>query len=122
WHAATAKAAMAAAARAPPLRMSRHPDVGDRADEERGRDDPGGPVDLALEAAARAVTAADAAVAAADRPSQARRLGGLHEDAGHEQHREHHLDQDQRVSDSIHGLELANSTCSGRRWPSSSGC
>src|SRR5579859_1927904 len=100
WHAAMARAAMATAAH--PLRMSRHPDVGDRADEECRRDDPGGPVDLALEAPARPVSTADAAVTASDRPAQSRRLGGLHEHPGHQQHGQDDLDDDQRVSDSFH--------------------
>src|SRR5579872_301130 len=61
WHAATRSTAVTATAipaawlRRALLRMSRHPDVGDRADEKGGRDDPGGPVDLALQAPARAV-------------------------------------------------------------------
>src|SRR5579859_8044332 len=120
WHPARASAAKAMAAR-PLLQMSVHPDVGDRADQECGGDDPGGPVDLPLEAAACAVTAADAAVAAADRPSQARRLGGLHEHPGHQQDSQNDLGDDKNVCDLFH-LELGNSTYIARRLPSSSGC
>src|SRR3982751_5816496 len=45
--------------------MRRDPDVGDGRDEEGDGDHPGRPVDLALEAAARPVAAAEAVAAAA---------------------------------------------------------
>src|SRR5689334_3167623 len=89
--------------------MRRHPDVGDRADEERGDQDPRGPVDLALEPAPGAIPAAEPVAAAADRPAEARRLGCLYQHAGHQEHREHGLRDDQRV------LELSHGT--GRFYP-----
>src|SRR5207253_7037268 len=98
------------------------PDVGNRADEERGDDDPGGPVDLPLQTPPRAVATTKPVASAADGPTQPRRLGSLYQDARHQQDGEHHLDDDERVFDPSHGLESANSTCSARRSPSSSGC
>src|SRR5258707_8867853 len=82
--------------------MRRHPDDGYGADQEGGHDDPGGPVDLALEAAARAVTAAQAVATTTDRAAEPAGLGRLHEHPGHEQHGEHHFDDDERVLDPIH--------------------
>src|SRR5207245_6321156 len=60
WHAVSARAA-ATAATATTLRleMSCHPDVGDGARKESHDQDPRRPVDLALQAAPRAVTAAE---------------------------------------------------------------
>src|SRR5215467_6924497 len=111
WQAPTRTSATAPRAtparrvtRAAPLFELRHPDVGDRADEEGGDDDPGGPVDLALEAPARPVAATQAIAATTDRPAQPRGLGSLHQHPGHQQDRKHHLDDDEGVLDSIHGL------------------
>src|SRR5437867_10562105 len=63
WHPPSARAAASAAAAYLPFEMRRHPDVGDRTDQEAGDQDPGGPVDLTFQASSRAVTAAKAAVA-----------------------------------------------------------
>src|SRR3989442_15401337 len=52
------------------LGMCRHPDVGDRTDEEGRGQHPCGPVDLALEAATCAVPTAQSVAAAADRATQ----------------------------------------------------
>src|SRR5436309_1799988 len=70
WQPASARAAANAAAIMGLMEMSRHPDVGDRADHERDNEHPGRPVDLALEAAARAVSAAEPGVSTADRAAQ----------------------------------------------------
>src|SRR5689334_13062218 len=75
WQAAThstarrPSAAPATRVKREPLLELRHPDVGDRADEEREDDDPGGPVDLALEAAARPVSTAQTIATTTDRPA-----------------------------------------------------
>src|SRR5256885_6350193 len=82
--------------------MRRHPDDGYGADQEGRHDDPRGPVDLALEAATRAVTAAQPVATATDRAAEAAGLGRLHEHPGHQQDREHHFDDDKRVLDPIH--------------------
>src|SRR5205807_2664811 len=103
WHPASARTAANAATQRLPREMRRHPDVGYRADEERDDQDPGGPVDLALEAAPGAVPAAEPGVAAADRPAEARRLGRLNQHAGHEEDREHGLRDDERVLELSHG-------------------
>src|SRR5256885_14154935 len=103
WHPPRARAAANAAAARLLRRMRRHPDVGDRADQEAGDQDPRRPVDLPLEAAARPVAAAKSGVAAADRASQPRRLGRLGENAQHQQQRKDGLRDDQRVSDLVHG-------------------
>src|SRR5579872_6195953 len=84
------------------LEMRRDPDVGHGRHEERHRDDPGRPVDLALEAAPRPVAAAQPLAAAADRPAQARGLGRLDEHSGHEQQGQDDLDDDERVLDVGH--------------------
>src|SRR5689334_16240019 len=57
WHPASARTAAIAAAAPLGPGMRRHPDVGDRADEEAADEHPGRPVDLALKAAARAIAA-----------------------------------------------------------------
>src|SRR5258708_3618459 len=72
----TAMSRAAAATRAD-LRMldfDGDPDVGQRHDEEADHQHPGRQVDLAFEAAPRAVAAAEAPVAATDRATQAGRL------------------------------------------------
>src|SRR2546426_2269308 len=71
WHPASARAAANAAARNLRLEMRRHPDVGDGADQEAGDQDPRRPVDLALEAAPRAVPAAQPVPAASDGAAEA---------------------------------------------------
>src|SRR2546423_12038049 len=71
WHATSARAAANAAAKRLRLEMRRHPDVGDGADQETDDQDPRRPVDLALEAAPRAVPAAKTVPAAADGATQA---------------------------------------------------
>src|SRR5207247_6792636 len=84
WHPAIAStAAKAAAARLREMRY--HPDVGDRADQECGHDDPRRPVDLALEAAPAPISAHDAVAAAADRAAESRRLRGLDRNPGLEE-------------------------------------
>src|SRR2546428_5110891 len=106
WHPPSARAAANAAAAYLPFEMRRHPDVGDRTDQEAGDQDPRGPVDLALQASSRAVTAAKAAVATADRAAKARCLRGLDQHAGGQQHSEDGLRDDQRVLKLVHGPEI----------------
>src|SRR5438093_2037244 len=108
WQAATASTATRPSA-APATRVKRktllelrHPDVGDRADEEGEYDDPGGPVDLTLEAAARPITATEAVAPTSDRPAQTRCLGSLNEHPGRQQEREHHFDDYESVFDVGH--------------------
>src|SRR5712692_2023492 len=98
----TAAAVMAAGTLRLPEMLS-HPDVGNRADEEGGNHDPGGPVDLALEAPARPVATTQAIASTADRPAQARRLGCLHQHPGHQEYGEYDLEDDERVFDPSHG-------------------
>src|SRR5712691_1959934 len=99
-------AASAAAAASRLTRMSsqpvRDPDVGNRADQEGGDENPRRPVDLALEAPARPITAAEPAIAAADGATQARGLGCLHEHADDQQEGEDRLQDDQRVPNVCH--------------------
>src|SRR5437879_4841504 len=129
WHPASARTAANAATKSLPREMRRHPDVGYRADEERDDQDPGGPVDLAPEAAPGAVPAAEPGVAAADRPAEARRLGCLNQHAGHEEDREHGLRDDERVLELSHGTRRFYprpprkpiGTRTGSRSPPSSG-
>src|SRR5438132_6267926 len=107
WQAATASTARAtAASRAAALVLLAEvlpdPDVGNGADEERGDDDPGGPVDLPLQAPPRAVATTKPVASAADGPTQPRRLGSLYQDARHQQDGEHHLDDDERVFNPSH--------------------
>src|SRR5207248_3146561 len=85
-----------------PVEMRRHPDVGDGADEKGDHEDPRRPVDLALEAAPRAVAAPDVA-ATADGAAKPRRLRCLDEDSGNQDKREHGLGDDQRVLELSHG-------------------
>src|SRR5215472_19361664 len=70
WQPADTKTAASKAATRVLMDMSRHPDVGDGAHEEGADEHPRRPVDLALEATPRAVAAAEAGVAAADRPAE----------------------------------------------------
>src|SRR5437016_14192078 len=71
WHATSARAAANAAAKRLRLEMRRHPDVGDGTDQETGDQDPRRPVDLAFEAAPRAVPAAKTVPAPADGATKA---------------------------------------------------
>src|SRR2546421_1927429 len=71
WHAVSPRAAANATAKNLRLEMRCHPDVGDGADQESGHEDPRRPVDLALEAAPRAVSAAKTVPAAADGAAEA---------------------------------------------------
>src|SRR5437899_2172203 len=103
WHPTSARAAANAAAAPLLLEMRRHPDVGDGADEEAGDQDPRGPVDLPFQASSRAVPAAEAAVATADRAAKAGRLRGLDQHAAGQQHGEHGLRDDQCVLKPVHG-------------------
>src|SRR5438874_13731606 len=82
--------------------MRRHPDVGDGADEKGDHQDPCRPVDLALEAAPRAVAAPDVAPTA-DGAAKSRGLRCLDEYAGNQDKREHRLGDDQRVLELSHG-------------------
>src|SRR5467141_5032394 len=108
WHAATAStarrpsAAPARRVKRRPLLELRHPDVGDRADEEGECDDPGGPVDLTLQAAARPVSTTEAVASTTDRAAQHRGLGSLHEHPGGQKDREHDFDDDESVPDLSH--------------------
>src|ERR1700737_1466236 len=82
WHPASARTTAAlAAVKSRLLEMGSHPDESQRADQEGGGEPPRRPVDLALQAAARAISAAAAIPAAADRSSEPRRLGRLDKDA-----------------------------------------
>src|SRR5713101_4487302 len=116
WQAASATSTMPAtrSRRNDLLRMSRHPDVAQRAQKKRDRQHPRGPVDLPLQPAAGAVSAAQPVTAAADRAAEPGRFRRLEQNAGHQQDGQHHLDDDQRVLDLGHVL-----SGSGPRWPSS---
>src|SRR5438270_6083214 len=118
WQAAAPSTAANATATRGLMDMSRHPDVRDRADQERADEDPRRPVDLALEAAAGAVAAAEAAVAAADRAAQSGRLWRLDEHARHQQHGEDRLGDDESVLQLGHGrgFYLANRGRPTPRW------
>src|SRR5437667_9331903 len=94
WHPASARAAANAAAISDLLEMSRHPDIGDRADEKGADQDPRRPVDLAFETASRAVSAAQSRVPAANRPAEAGRFRRLDQNPRHQQHRKHCLRDD----------------------------
>src|ERR1700688_2311003 len=85
------------------LEMGSHPDEGQRADKEGGDEDPGRPVDLALQAATRAIPAAEPAVASADRSSEARCLRRLDEDARREEEGQDGLRDDERLLNLSHG-------------------
>src|SRR5712692_1411276 len=126
WHAISASTVIAAA-NSPtagiPATSSReaslpamcgHPDVGERANEEGDDQDPGGPVDLALEPPPGPVPATQPVAPTADRSAQARGLGRLHEHAGRQQNGQHDLDDDERVPDSIHGFPLIKPALPGR--------
>src|SRR6266571_1848264 len=85
------------------LAMSLHPDIGHRADEERGHQHPRGPVNLALEAATRAVpTAESVTTAAADGSPEPAGFRCLDQYAGHEQNGENHFDDDECFCDVNH--------------------
>src|SRR5712692_276769 len=127
WHAISASTVIAAA-NSPtagiPATSSReaslpamcgHPDVGERANEEGDDQNPGGPVDLALEPPPGPVPATQPVAPTADRSAQARGLGRLHEHAGRQQNGQHDLDDDERVPDSIHGFPLLNQRRQGGR-------
>src|SRR5947199_199718 len=75
WHPMRARTAANAAAARLLSRMRRHPDVGDRADQEAGHEYPRRPVDLPLQAASRPVAAAQPVATTADCASRPRRLG-----------------------------------------------
>src|SRR5579864_8918588 len=104
WHATTVKAAAKAAA-VSRLReiVCPHVSQGDRAHQERRREDPRRPVDLELQPASRPIAAAKAVPPAADRPSKAGGLGGLDEHACDQKDREDSLEDDQRIGDLSHG-------------------
>src|SRR5947208_3636987 len=112
WHPMRARAAANAAAARLLGRMRRHPDVGDRADQEAGHEYPRRPVDLPLQAASSPVAAAESIAATADRASEPRRLGRLSQHTEHEEQRKHGLSDDERISDLIHGS--GDSTCGAR--------
>src|SRR5579864_7900291 len=98
WHATSVNAAAkAAAVRRLREIMCPHVGQGDRAHQERRRQDPRRPVDLALEPASSPIASAKAVPPAADRPSEARCLGGLDEHAGDQQDRKDGLDDDQSI-------------------------
>src|SRR5712664_578288 len=109
WHATSATSTMPAtrSRRNDLLRMSRHPDVAQRAQKKRDRQHPRGPVDLPLQPAAGAVPAAQPVTAAADGAAEPGRLRRLEQNAGHQQDGQHDLDDDQRVLDLRHGLLVA---------------
>src|SRR4029077_17422571 len=105
WHAtrATTIAAIAAmCCRLPEITGSQRGED-DRAQEECNDQDPGGPVDLALEAAAGAIATARSVTASPDRSAKARRLRRLDQDARHQEDREDGLRDDERRDDLSHG-------------------
>src|SRR5205814_3304883 len=107
WHPTSARAAAnpATASLGTLARgMPADPDVGDRADQEPCDEDPGGPVDLPLQASPRAVAAAQARVPAADRAAEARGFRGLDQHPRREKHSEDRLRDDERVLKLIHGI------------------
>src|ERR1700682_3327770 len=105
WHAtsATATAAVAAMSRRLPEITGSQRGEDDRADEEGDDKHPRGPVDLALQAAAGAVSAAVPVPPSADSSAKARRLGRLDQDARHQQEREDGLGDDERLDELSHG-------------------
>src|SRR4029077_20555068 len=115
WHATRVNVAAIAATKACRLRevMRLYVSEDDRADQEGGGQDPRRPVDLSLEAATGAVTAAKPVATTADGAAQPGGLGGLDEHAGHQEPREDHLGQDERVVDLLHFSRLLISRCDG---------
>src|ERR1700694_4138255 len=103
WHPARTSTAASAAVDSRLREMRFHPDEGHRADQEGGDQHPRGPVDLTLQAAARAIPAAAPVAAASDRPPQARRFGRLGQHARHQEQREYGLCEDERRLDLSHG-------------------
>src|SRR5712664_230998 len=104
WHPTRARTTAAAAAVNSRLReMGSHPDEGQRADQEGGGEHPGRPVDLALQPAAGAITAAAPVAASSDRSSEARGFWRLDQDARHQEDRENGLRDDERLLDLSHG-------------------
>src|SRR5487761_659692 len=75
WQPMSTTAASAVAAARRLSRMSSDPvgdpDIRDRADQERGDEDPRRPVDLALQPASRPITSANSPIAATDSATQA---------------------------------------------------
>src|SRR5216683_3384657 len=105
WHPTTATTIAAIAAmrgRLPEITGSQRGED-DRAHQEGNDEDPGGPVDLALQAATRAIPAAGPVPASADRSAEARRLRCLDQDARHQKDREDGLRDDERRDDLSHG-------------------
>src|SRR5580704_8715842 len=105
WHPTTATTTAASTAvsdRLPEITGSQRGED-DRAHQERDDQHPGGPVDLALQATARSVTAAGSVAAAADRAAEASRFRRLDKDARHQKDRKHGLRDDERRDDPSHG-------------------
>src|SRR5262245_21180158 len=100
--AATAMSAGLVSIRLTSLDVLLEPDVRDGDDEERGRQHPGGVVELALEAAPGAVPAPQPAVAPSDGPSQSGCLGRLQQHSRHQQDGDDHLEDDERASNLLH--------------------
>src|ERR1700686_1672790 len=71
----------------------------DRAHQEGDDQHPGGPVDLALQAPARAVAAPGPVAAAADRSAEASRFRRPDQDARHQEDLKHGLRDDERRAD-----------------------
>src|SRR6266849_2953271 len=103
WQAPRTRTAANAAAISLCLEMRRDPDVGDRAGEEGDDNDPGRPVDLALEAATGPVPTAEPGVAATDGATEPRRLGRLDEHPGRQEDGQHGLRDHQSVLQLCHG-------------------
>src|SRR5712691_3222740 len=102
WHPINTTTSAAAPAESRLREMRSHPDERERADQECGDKDPGGPVDLSLETSAGPIPAAGSVAASPYRPPKARCLGCLDQHAGHEKDREDGLSDDQRLLDLSH--------------------
>src|ERR1700693_1052557 len=104
WHPTSATTIAAIAAmrcRLPEITGSQRGED-DRARQEGDNQDPGGPVDLALQAAAGAIATARSVATSADRSAEAGRLRCLDQDARHQKDREDGLRDDERRDDLSH--------------------
>src|SRR5436305_11831308 len=109
WQAAPTRPSRASqqpGARRRPRRLmgeaGRDDDVGHRDGQEAEDQHPGGPVQLALEAAPGAIAAAEVAATAADGAPEAGRLRRLQQHPGHQEPGEDELGDDQEGLDLLH--------------------